>query len=61
MYFVELQADFEERLSRNETEFRLSHKASKRDIDSSRKRLLADDGKCKLNSHGDSFIKDNYL
>lgn len=61
VYFVELQADLEERLSRNETEFRLSHKASKRDIKSSRKRLLDDDEKYKLNSDGDSFIKDNYL
>ncbi|WP_247040214.1 AAA family ATPase [Arthrobacter rhizosphaerae] len=61
VYFVELQADLEERLSRNETEFRLSHKASKRDIKSSRKRLLDYDEKYKLNSDGDSFIKDNYL
>ena len=61
VYFVELQADLEERLSRNETEFRLSHKASKRDIESSRKRLLDDDEKYKLNSDGDSFIKDSYL
>lgn len=61
VYFVELQADLEERLRRNETEFRLSHKASKRDIESSRKRLLDDDEKYKMNSDGDSFIKDNYL
>ncbi|WP_461163064.1 hypothetical protein [Arthrobacter sp. R4-81] len=61
MYFVEFQADLEERLSRNETEFRLSHKASKRDIKSSRKRLLEDDKKYKLNSDGGSFIKNNYL
>lgn len=61
VYFVELQADLEERLSRNETEFRLSHKASKRDTASSRNRLLEDDKKYKLNSDGDSFIKDNYL
>jgi hypothetical protein len=61
VYFVELQADLEERLSRNETEFRLSHKASKRDIESSRRRLLDDEEKYRLNSDGDSFIKDNYL
>ena len=60
-YFVELQADLEERLSRNETEFRLSHKASKRDIKSSRKRLLDDNEKYKMNSDGESFIRDNYL
>lgn len=61
VYFVELQADLEKRLRRNETEFRLSQKASKRDIESSRKRLLDDDEKYKMNSDGDSFIKDNYL
>lgn len=61
VYFVELQADLDERLRRNETEFRLSHKASKRDVESSRKRLMEDDEKYKLNSDGDSFIRDNYL
>ena len=32
IYYVELEADAEERIKRNKTEHRLSHKPSKRDI-----------------------------
>jgi hypothetical protein len=38
--FVELVADLEERLLRNETEFRLEHKRSKRDLAFSRRNVL---------------------
>ncbi|MBT2531019.1 AAA family ATPase [Arthrobacter sp. ISL-48] len=61
VYFVELEADLEERLRRNESEFRLSHKASKRDIKGSRALLLENDEKYQLNSDGDSFLGDNFL
>jgi hypothetical protein len=48
--FVELEAEQGERLRRNETEFRLAEKPSKRDLDASRRRLLADDERYRLNS-----------
>lgn len=61
IYFVELEAELAERLRRNESEFRLSQKPPKRDIEASRQRLLEDDEKYRLNSKGDFFYKDNYL
>jgi hypothetical protein len=61
VYFVELEADLPERLRRNESEFRLSQKPSKRDVASSRKRLLEDSEKYKLNSDDDFFYEKNYL
>jgi shikimate kinase len=61
VYFVELEADISERLKRNESEFRLSQKPSKRDVEKSRERLLDDDRKYKLNSNDDFFYKENYL
>ncbi|MEJ7846854.1 MAG: AAA family ATPase [Pyrinomonadaceae bacterium] len=61
VYFVELEADQTERLLRNESEFRLSHKPSKRNVAQSRERLLEHDEKYKMNSDGDSFIKENYI
>ena len=50
--FAELEATQEERLRRNATEFRLSEKPSKRDVEASERRLLADDDRYQLNSRG---------
>ncbi len=61
VYFVELEADLAERLRRNESEFRLSQKPPKRDVEESKERLLEDDKKYKLNSAGDFFYTENYL
>jgi hypothetical protein len=61
LYFVELEAELSERLRRNESEFRLSQKPPKRDLQKSREKLLEDDEKYKLNSNGDFFYKENYL
>lgn len=61
VYFVELEAEQSERLRRNETEFRLRQKPSKRRVEESRRRLLEDDSKYKLNSAGDFFYRDNYV
>ncbi len=61
IYFVELEAELSERLRRNQSEFRLSQKAPKRDVEKSRERLLEDDKKYKLNSDDDFFYKENYL
>lgn len=59
--YVELQATQEERLRRNETEFRLAHKASERDAAASRQRLLEADAGYELSS-SDRFVgRDDYL
>ena len=60
IYFIELEAELSERLRRNETEFRLAHKFSKRDVEKSKARLLEDDKNYKLNSN-DDFFYENYL
>jgi hypothetical protein len=49
---VELYADQDERLTRNNTEFRLAQKASKRDLERSRHNLLAMDTDYTLNTGG---------
>lgn len=59
--YVELQATQEERLRRNETEFRLSQKPTKRDLELSRRLLLADDDRYQLNSNGKFDGRDDYL
>lgn len=58
--FVELAADLEERLRRNDSEGRLTAKASKRDVVASRERLLANEENHQLNSHG-AFPLPNHL
>ena len=50
--FAELEASQDERLRRNETGFRLAEKPFKRDLDASRRRLIEDDARYQLNSHG---------
>lgn len=52
-YFVELCADLETRLKRNETPHRLERKPSKRDVEWSRGELLDCARKYRLNSRGD--------
>jgi hypothetical protein len=61
IYFVELEADLTERLKRNETEFRLSQKPPKRNIERSRASLLEQVEKYKLNTDEDFFYAENYL
>ena len=51
--YPELWADVETRLRRNESPERLSAKASKRDVEASRARLLESDEKYRLSSDGD--------
>ena len=50
--YVELHATQEERLRRNETEFRLAEKPSKRDLAASRERLLDADAHYRMDSGG---------
>jgi AAA domain len=58
---VELETSQEERLRRNETEFRLAEKPFKRDLAASRRQLLELDDKYQLNSHGRLAGREDYL
>ena len=59
--YVELEATQEERLRRNETEFRLAQKPSKRDVAVSRQRLLEHDSVYRLNSAGEFDHRADWL
>jgi hypothetical protein len=59
--YLELQASQDERLRRNEGEFRLAEKPSKRDTEASRRNLLALDSEHRLNSAGEFDGRDDYL
>ena len=60
-YFVELSADLETRLERNETLHRMERKASKRDVVWSKADLLKTVENHKLNSEDGEIWFDNYL
>ena len=60
VYCVELNASQEVRLERNKTENRLLHKASKRDIEASDKRLLSED-MYRLESYEGEIPFKNYM
>lgn len=60
-YFVELSADLDTRLKRNETTYRMERKASKRDVEWSRANLLQDASKHRLNSNEDETWFENHL
>lgn len=61
IYFVELEADFEERLRRNESEFRLAQKPSKRNVETSKANLIHHEENYRLNTDGDFFYTENHL
>ncbi|GMQ64694.1 DEAD/DEAH box helicase family protein [Vallitalea maricola] len=61
VYYVELVAPQEIRLKRNNTENRLKHKASKRDIEISNQRLINDDNKYRCVSNDGEIQFDNYI
>ena len=60
-YFVELSADLETRLARNETPHRMERKASKRDVEWSKANLLQDAQKHRLNSNSDEIWFENHI
>ena len=60
-YYVELIAPQEIRLKRNVSENRLKNKASKRDIETSNRRLIHDDKKHRCVSYEGEIVFDNYL
>ena len=61
VYFVELEADVEERLERNKTPNRLEHKPSKRDIEWSEADLKESMEKNRLNSLEGEITYPNYI
>jgi hypothetical protein len=61
VYFVELESELEHRLERNKTEFRLSKKPSKRDLDRSEAGLLSTEQRYQMNSRDDFFYRENYI
>ncbi|WP_088069315.1 DEAD/DEAH box helicase family protein [Gottfriedia luciferensis] len=60
-YFVELEADLDERLARNKTPHRLAHKPTKRDIKWSENNLIKTMETYRLNSLDGEIKKENYL
>ena len=60
-YFVELSADLEARLYRNETPHRMERKASKKDVVWSRENLLTAAQKYRLNSNEDEVWFEHHL
>ena len=60
-YFVELSADVETRLARNQTPHRLEMKATKRDVARSEANLLRDAEMHKLNSNCDEIWFEHHL
>ena len=60
-YCVELVASKEARLERNISENRLKNKASKRDIETSNRRLLNDDSRYRLESREGEIPFENYM
>ena len=60
-YFVELSADLETRLLRNETPYRMERKASKKDVEWSRNNLLRDTEKHRLNTDEGEVWFENHL
>lgn len=61
IYYVELVAPQQIRLQRNETENRLAHKASKRDLEASRQRVLRDDANYRCESLPGELPFENYM
>lgn len=61
IYYVELVASQEIRLQRNETPNRLAHKASKRDIEQSKARVLRDDARYRCESLPGELPFENYI
>lgn len=61
VYFVELTADLEERLRRNDTPHRLKHKPTKRDVKKSEENLLSSLSNHRLNSSVGEIKNKNYI
>ena len=60
-YFVELSADLETRMKRNETSYRMERKPSKRDLSWSKKDLIRDTERHRLNSDENEIWFENHI
>ena len=61
IYFVELEADLEERIKRNTTINRLINKTTKRDLERSKKWIIEAEKKHRNNSYEGEIKEKNYL
>ncbi len=61
VYFIELEADVDERIKRNKSLHRLQHKPTKRNIDESEKDLIDSVNKYRLNSQEGEIKKPHYI
>lgn len=61
VYFVELEADLEERIERNKTPHRLEHKPTKRDVTRSEQELIRTAEQHRLNSLDGEITRENYI
>ncbi|MCH5585631.1 AAA family ATPase [Shimazuella sp. AN120528] len=61
VYFVELEADIEERLKRNKSPHRLEQKPTKRNIEQSEHHLKTTMQKYRLNSTEGEITRENYI
>jgi len=61
IYFVELEADVNERIKRNKSPNRLRHKPTKRNIEKSKKDLIDSMDNYRLNSKEGEIKRDNYI
>ncbi len=61
IYFVELEADLNERLRRNVSAHRLEHKPTKRNLEWSTRDLTETAARHRLNSHRGEITRDKYL
>ena len=61
IYFVELEADLDERIKRNTTVNRIIHKTTKRDLERSEKWIIEAETKHRNNSYEGEINKKNYF
>ena len=61
IYFVELEAELEERLERNKSPLRLEHKPTKRNLEFSENELISSMKKYRLNSIDGEIKNENYI
>ena len=61
VYFVELEADLDERFERNRSPHRLEHKPTKRDLEKSEADLKKSLDKYRMNSEDGEIKKENYI
>ena len=61
IYFVELEADLDERLARNKSPNRLEHKPTKRNVEWSEEELKKSMNTYRLNSHKGEIVREEYI